>query len=88
MVNPRSNYNLVDQLQRTLAQILIFEILELSLRHKQVLEDALCMKNIPKNLDVNQLHNMVNHIDSPHYLSFLEEDDKSLIHSHNLALYI
>ena len=29
---------------------------------------------------------MVNHI--PHYFSFLEEDDKSLIHLHNLALHI
>ena len=34
MVNPRLNYNLVDQLQRTPTQILIFEILELSSRHK------------------------------------------------------
>ena len=31
---------------------------------------------------------MVNHISSPHYLSFLEEDDKSLNHPHNLALHI
>ena len=31
---------------------------------------------------------MVNHISSPHYLSLLEEDDKSLSHLHNLALHI
>ena len=31
---------------------------------------------------------MVNYIASPHYLSFLEEDDKSLSHPHNLSLHI
>ena len=30
---------------------------------------------------------MLNHIASPHYHSFLEEDDKSLSHPHNLALH-
>lgn len=44
--------------------------------------------NVPNNLDVNQFQNMVNHIVSPHYLSFLEEDDKSLSHPHNIALHI
>ncbi len=80
MVNPKSNYNIVDQLQRTPAQISIFELLELSPRHKQILEDALCMVNVPNNLDIDQFQNMVNHIASPHYLSFSEEDDKSLFH--------
>ena len=32
--NPKSNYNLVDQLKRTPTQISIFELLELSPRHK------------------------------------------------------
>ena len=31
---------------------------------------------------------MVNHIASPYHLSFLEEDDKSSSHPHNLALHI
>ena len=31
---------------------------------------------------------MVNYISSPHYLTFLEEDDKSLSHPHNLSLHI
>ena len=88
IVNPKLNYNLVDQLQRIPTQILIFELVELSPRHRQVLEDALRMENVPKNLDVDQFQNMVNHIASPHYLSFSEEDDKSLSHLHNLALHI
>ena len=31
---------------------------------------------------------MVNHISSPHYLTFFEEDKKSLSHLHNLTLFI
>ena len=54
VVNPRLNYNLVDKLQRTPTQISIFELLELSPRHKKVLEDALHKENIPKNLDIDQ----------------------------------
>ena len=88
MVNCKSNYNLVGQLQRNPAQILIFELLELSPRHKQVLEDALCMVNVPNNLDIDQFQNMVNHIASSHYLTFLVEDNKSFSHSYNLALHI
>ena len=45
------------------------------------------MVNVLKNLDVDQFKKMVNHIGSPHYLLFLEEDDKSLSHPQNLALY-
>ena len=53
-INPKVNYNLVDQLQRTPTQISIFELLELSPKHKQVLKDALRMANIPNNLDIDQ----------------------------------
>ena len=45
------------------------------------------MENIPNNLDVDHFQNMVIHIASPRYLSFLEEDDKSLSHPHNLSLH-
>ena len=31
---------------------------------------------------------MVNHISNPHYVTILEENDKSLSHRHNLALHI
>ena len=54
VVNPKENYYLVDQFQRTPTQISIFELLELSSRHKQVLEDALHMANIPNNLGFDQ----------------------------------
>ena len=87
-VNPQSNYSLVDQLQRASTQISIFELLELSLRHKKVLKDALCTINVPKNLDVDQFQNMANPIAIPHYLTFSEKADKSLSHPNNLSLHI
>ena len=44
--------------------------------------------NAPNDLDPDRFQDMVNHISSPHYLSFSEEDDKSLSHPHNLPLHI
>ena len=83
-----SSYDLVHQLWKKLAQISIFELLELSPLHKEILEKALRVASVPRNLDPNKFHEMVSHISTPHYLSFFEEDDKSLSHLHNLALYI
>ena len=37
---------------------------------------------------MDQFQNMVNHLASPHFLTFSEEDDKSISHPHNLALHI
>ena len=49
----------LEQMQQVLAlrehaRDLIFELSELSLRHRQVLEDYFHMVNVPNNLDVNQ----------------------------------
>lgn len=83
-----SSYDLVHQLQRTPTQISIFELLELSPLHKEILEKALRTTNVPTNIDPDQFQAMGNHISSPHYLSFSAEDDTSLSHPHNLALHI
>ena len=83
-----SSYDLVHQLQRTPAQISIFELLKLSPLHKEILEKALCMENVPNDIDPDKFQAMVNHISSPHYLYFSPEDDQSLSHPHNLALHI
>ena len=83
-----SNYDLVSQLQHTPAQISIFKLLELSPLHKDILEKALRSANIPTDIDVERFQAMVNHISSPHYLTFFEEDDQALNHPHNLALHV
>lgn len=83
-----SNYDLVSQLQRTLAQISIFELLELFPLHKDILEKVLVSANIPTNIDAERFQAMVNHISSPHYLTFFEEDDRALSHPHNLSLHV
>lgn len=48
----------------------------------------MCIANVPNNLDVYQFQGMVNHITSPHYLTFSKDDDKALSHPHNLSLHI
>ena len=49
------SYDLVHQLQKTPAQISIFELLELSPLHKEILEKALRVASVPPNLDPNKL---------------------------------
>ncbi len=83
-----SNYDLVCQLQHTPAQISIFELLELSPLHKDILEKALRSASVPTDIDIDQFQAIVNYISSPHPLAFSEEDDRAPSHPHDLALHI
>ena len=83
-----ASYSILDQLQRTSAQITIFELLKISPAHREILNKALSEANVPKDLDLNRFQSMVGHLTSPHYLSFSEEDDHSLSHPHNNPLHI
>ena len=56
--------------------------------HKDILEKSLRSTNVPTDIDAERFQAMVNHISSPHYLTFSEEDDQALSHPHNLALHI
>ena len=49
-----SSYDLVQQLQKTPVQISIFELLELSPLHKEILEKALCVVSVPPNIDLDK----------------------------------
>ena len=68
-------YNVVNQLLKTPAHISIFELLQISPEHKEILKKALA----PKNLDVSRFQNMVNNLVAPHYISFSAQDDMSII---------
>ena len=83
-----SNYDLVSQLQRTPTKISIFELLELSPLHKDILEKALHSASVPMDIDMEQFQAMVNLISSSHHLAFFEEDDRAPSHRHNLTLHI
>lgn len=83
-----STYDLVNQLQHTLTQISIIELLELSPLHKEILEKALRVASVPIDIDANEFQAMVNHISTPHYPKNLEEDDKARSHPHNHVLHI
>ena len=78
----------MSQLQWTPTQISIFKLLELSPLYKEILEEALCATSVPIDINAKRFQAMVNHIATPHYLTFSEVDEKSLSHLHNLALHI
>ncbi len=50
-----SSYDIVHQLQKTPAQISIFELLEFSPLHKEILEKAFHATCVPPNLDLDKL---------------------------------
>lgn len=79
---------MVDQLQRTSARISILKLLKISPAHREILDQALLATNVPKDLDIDKFQSMVSHLTSPHYLTFLEEDEKSVSHLHNQLLQI
>ena len=83
-----ASYSILDQLQRTNAQISIFEFLKISPAHRQILDKALTEANVPQDLDLERFQSMVGHLTSPYYMSFSEEDDNSLSHLHNQPLHI
>lgn len=78
----------MDQLQKTLAQISILELLKLSPNHKEILQKSLLETNIPIYLEEEKFQNMVGHLITPHCLSFSEQDDMSITHPQNFLLHI
>lgn len=50
---PKAHFNLIDQLGKTLAQILILELLRISPAHKAILDKTLQESSVPQDIDVN-----------------------------------
>lgn len=63
---PKIQYDLVSQLCKTLAQISILELLKLSPKHKNILEQVLLETNVPQDLDADKFQAMVAHMIGPH----------------------
>lgn len=77
-------YNLVNWLLKTPAHISIFELLQIFLKHKEILTKAL----VPTDLDMSRFQNMVRIFVSPHCISFSTQDDMSIIQPQNSPLHI
>lgn len=67
-----SIYDLMSQLQWTPTQIPIFELLELSPLHKEILEKSLCTTNVSTTIHAEKFQAMVNHISS-HFLKRMKK---------------
>jgi hypothetical protein len=85
---PTSQYNIVDQLKKILAQISILKLLKKFPAHKEILEKALMEINVPNDLEVCKFEAMVEHLISLHFLSFSKYDETSHSHPHNIVLHI
>lgn len=85
---PTSQYNLIEHLGKTPAQISILELLRLSPEHKAILDKALATTTVPIDLHVDQFQAMVGHITSAHTVTFTENDDSSLRQPYNATLHI
>lgn len=83
-----TSYSILDQLQQTNDQIMIFELLKILAAHRKILDKALIEENVPQDLDLDRIQSMVGHLTSPYYMSFFKEDDNSLSHLHNQQLHI
>jgi hypothetical protein len=75
-------------LKQTNSQISIFELLKISLAHRQILDKALAEASVPQDLDLERFQSMVGHQTSPYLMTFSEEDNNSLNHPHNQPLHI
>ena len=83
-----SNYNLVDQLGKTPAQISILDLLRSSPQHQKVLDQALKESIVPNNIDVAQFQAMVGTLSSSHHITFSPRDVPQDRPKHNDPLYL
>ena len=83
-----ASYSILNNLQRTNAQISIFELLKILPAHRQILDKVLVEENVAQDLDLEKFQSMVGHLTSPYYMSFSKEDENSLSHPHNQPLHI
>ena len=85
---PKSQFNLIDQLGKTPAQIYILEFLRISPAHKDILDKTMLESLVPKDIDVNQFETMVGYLTTPHHVTFSNQDYSSPKTNHNDALHI
>lgn len=85
---PKSQFNLIDQLGKTPVQIYILELLHISPMHKSILDKTLQYFSILQDIDVNQFEAMVGYTTTPHHVTFSDQDYSSPKSNHNDTLHI
>lgn len=66
----------------------MLELLDISPAHKNILNQALLVENVPRDLDVDKFQSIVEHLTSPPSLTFSKKCDISISHPHNQPLHI
>ncbi|XP_070022884.1 uncharacterized protein [Nicotiana sylvestris] len=83
-----NEYSVVEQLNKTPAQISILALLQSSETHKNALMKILSEAYVPSNITGGEIENMVGHVLESHKITFHEDELPPEGLSHNKALHI
>ncbi|XP_071912268.1 uncharacterized protein [Coffea arabica] len=84
----KSEYKVIEQLDKMPAQISILSLLLTSELHREALLKVLTEAQVPKNIPVEKFTHVVKHVLASNQISFSDEDLTSEGIGHNKALYI
>lgn len=83
-----SNFNVLDQLKKTPAQISLFELLRISPTHRAILDKALQESIVSRDMDESVLQSMVGTITSSSRVAFTEKEIPIDRIRNNLEAYV
>ncbi|XP_027090233.1 uncharacterized protein [Coffea arabica] len=84
----KSEYKVIEQLDKMPAQISMLNLLLTSELHRTALLKVLNEAQVPKNIPIDKFTNVVEHVLAPNRISFPDEDLTAEGIGHNKALYI
>ncbi|XP_027155753.1 uncharacterized protein LOC113756186 [Coffea eugenioides] len=84
----RSEYNVVEQLNKMSAQIFILDLLFTSDLHRDVLLEVLTKARIPKDISVDNFSHVVGNVLTAKQITFFDEELPAEGIGHNKALYV
>ncbi|XP_071909679.1 uncharacterized protein [Coffea arabica] len=84
----KSEYKVVEQLDKMPAQISMLNLLLTSELHREALVKVLTEAQVPKNIPIDKFANVVEHVLASSRISFSDEDLTAEGIGHNKALYI
>ncbi|XP_071917111.1 uncharacterized protein [Coffea arabica] len=84
----RSEYNVVEQLNKMLAQISILDLLFSSDLHRDALLEVLTKARIPKDISVDNFSHIVGNVLTAKQITFSDEELPAEGTGHNKALYV
>lgn len=85
---PTGNYNVIEKIKKTLAQIYTFELLQTSLAHKAILDKVLHESVVSRDINEKKFQAMVKNLVVAPHVDFTEYDILTDILLHNVPLHL